>query len=112
MKVSGQKGGLLVYIESSLPSNMLSKFKFPDKIQIAPFVLNLRKENVAVWWYLKTTIGNQSIFRNYFQQFLDFYLNEYDNEVVLGYFNLEPASPSISYFMDSENFVNLIKNKR
>ena len=42
---------------------------------------------------------------------LDFYSNEYDNKVVLGDFNLEPLSPSMLSFMDSQNFVNLLKNK-
>ena len=44
MDVSSSKGGLLVYIKSSLPSKMLTKFKFPDNIQIIPFELYLRKE--------------------------------------------------------------------
>ena len=42
---------------------------------------------------------------------LDFYSNEYDNKVVLGDFNLEPSSPSMLSFMDSQNFVSLVKNK-
>ena len=42
---------------------------------------------------------------------LDLYSNEHDNKVVLGNFNPEPSNPSMLSFMDSENFVNLIKNK-
>ena len=44
MDVSSRRGGLLVYIKSSLPSKMLTKFKLPNNIQIIPFELNLRKE--------------------------------------------------------------------
>ena len=42
---------------------------------------------------------------------VDFYWNEYDNKVVLGHFNLKPSSFSMLSFMDSQNFVSLIKNK-
>ena len=38
-------------------------------------------------------------------------MNEYDNTVVFSDFNLELSSPSMLSFMDSQIFVNLIKNK-
>ena len=40
---------------------------------------------------------------------LDFYSNEYENKVVLGDFNHEISSPRMLSFMDSQNFVNLIR---
>ena len=42
--VSSWKRGILVYITSSLPSKMLTKFKLPDNIQIIPFELKLRNK--------------------------------------------------------------------
>ena len=44
MDVSSWKGGILVYIKSSLPSKMLTKFKLPNKFQTISFELNLRQE--------------------------------------------------------------------
>ena len=44
MDDSSRKRGFLVYIKSSLPSKMLTKFKLSDNIQIIPFELNPRKE--------------------------------------------------------------------
>ena len=44
MDVNSRRGGLLVYVKSSLPLKMLTKFKLPNNIQIIPFELNLRKE--------------------------------------------------------------------
>ena len=41
---------------------------------------------------------------------LDFYSDMYDNKVVFGDFNLEPTNPIMMNFMDSQNFINLIKN--
>ena len=111
MDVSSRRGGLLVYIKSSLPSKMLTKFKLPNNIQIIPFELNLRKEKWLFVSIYKPPLQNNQYFVSILSDLLDFYSNEYDNKVVLGDFNLEPSSPSMLSFMDSQNFVSLIKNK-
>ena len=59
----------------------------------------------------KPPLQNNQYFVSILSNLLDFYSNEYDNKVVLGYFNLEPLSPSMLSSMDSQNFVTLIKNK-
>ena len=59
----------------------------------------------------KPPLQNNQYFVSILSNLLDFYSNEYDNKVVLGDFNLEPSSPSMSSFMDSQNFVSLIKSK-
>ena len=41
---------------------------------------------------------------------LGFYSSIYDNKVVFGDFNLEPTNPVMMNFLDSQNFINLIKN--
>ena len=45
-KVTDKQGGLLVYIKSHLPSKLLSTHNISKDIQVIPFELNLRKENV------------------------------------------------------------------
>ena len=112
MDVSSRRGGLLVYIKSSMPSKMLTKFKLPNNIQIILFELNLMKDK---WFFVsiyKTTLQNNQYFFSILSDLLDFYSNEYDNKVVLADFNLEPSSPSLLSFMDSQNFVSLIKRRR
>ena len=37
---------------------------------------------------------------------MDFYLQDYDNNVILGGFNLEPSNP----FMNNQNLFNLVKS--
>ena len=111
MDVSGRRGGHLVYIKSSLPSKMLTKFKLPNNIQIIPFELNLRTDKWLFVCIYKPPLQNNQYFVSILSDLLDFYSNEYDNKVVLGDFNLEPSSPSMLSFMDSQNFVRLIKNK-
>ena len=49
MDVSNRRGGLLVYMKSSLPSKMSTEFKLPNNIQTIPFELNLRKEK---WFFV------------------------------------------------------------
>ena len=111
MDVSSRRGGLLVYIKSSLPSKMLTKFKLPNNIQLIPFELNLRKDKWLFVSIYKPPLQNNQYFVSILSDLLDFYSNEYDNKVVLGDFNLEPSSPSMLPLMDSLTFVNLIKNK-
>ena len=109
--VSSWRGGLLVYIKSSLPSKILTKFKLPSNIQIIPFEFNARKDKWLFASIYKTPLQNNQYFVSILSNLLDFFSNEYDNKVVLGGFNLEPLSGSMFSFMDSQNFVSLIKNK-
>ena len=110
MDVSSRRGGLLNYVKSSLPSKLLTKFKLPNNIQIIPFELNLRK---GKWLFvcIYKPLQNNQYFVNILSELLDFYSNEYENKVAIGDFNLELSSPSMLSFMDSQNFVSLIKNK-
>ena len=111
MDVSSRRGGLLVYIKSSLPSKMLTKFKLPNNIQIIPFELNLRKDKWLFVSIYKPPLQNNQYFVSILSDLLDFYSNEYDNKVVLGDFNLEPSSPGMLSFMNAQNFLSFIKNK-
>ena len=111
MDVYSRRGGLLVYIKSSLPSKISPKFKLPNNIQIIPSELNLRKDKWLSLSIYKPPLQNNQYFVSILSDLLDFYSNEYDNKVVLGDFNLELSSPGMSSFMDSQNFVSLVKNK-
>ena len=59
----------------------------------------------------KPPLQKNQYFVSILSDLLNFYSNEYDNQVVLGDFSLEHSNPSMLSFMDSQNFVNLIKNK-
>ena len=111
MDVSSWRGGLLVYIKSSLPSKMLAKFKLPNYIQIIPLELNLRKNKCLFVSIYKPPLQNNQYFVSILSDLLDLHTNEYDNKVALGDFNLEPSSPSMLSLMDSQKSVSLIKSK-
>ena len=90
---------------------MLTKFKLPNNIQIIPFELNLKKDKWLFVKIYKPPLQNNQYFVSILSDLLDFCATEYDNKVELGDLNLELLSPSMLSFMDSQNFVNLIKNK-
>ena len=48
-------------------------------------------------------------FLDLLRDLLDFYLQDYDNKVILGDFNLEPSNPSIVSFMNNQTLFNLVK---
>ena len=65
MGVSSWRGGLLVYIQSSLPSKMLTKVKLLNNIQTIPLELNLRKDEglfVSIYKPPFKTINILSVF--------------------------------------------------
>ena len=65
MDVSSRRGGLLVYIHSSLPSKMLTKVKLLNDIQTIPLELNLRKDKglfVSIYKPPFRTINILSVF--------------------------------------------------
>ena len=55
-------------------------------------------------------LESNNYFLNTFHDLLDLYSGIYNNKVVFGDFNLEPTNPVMMNFMDSQNFINLIKN--
>ena len=110
LDITSKRGGMLVYIKSSLPSRIMSNFKLPENIQVIPFELNLRKEKWLFVSIYKTPLQSNNHFLDTLNDLLDFYSGIYDNKLVFGDFNLEPTNPVMMNFMDSQNFTNLIKN--
>ena len=110
LDITSKRGGMLVYIRSSLPSKIMSNFKLPENNQAIPFELNLKKGKWLLVSIYKPPLQSNSFFLDTSNDLLDFYSGIYDNKVVFGDFNLEPTIPAMISFMDSQNFTNLIKN--
>ena len=75
MDVSSPRGELLVYIKSSLPSKMLTKFKLPNNIRIILFELNLRRDKWLFLSICKPPLQNNQYFVSILNDLLDFYSN-------------------------------------
>ena len=44
LDITENKGGMMVFLKSHIPSRRLNDFKIPSNIQIIPLEINLRKE--------------------------------------------------------------------
>ena len=109
LNINHRSCGLLVYIEASLPSKILSKFKLPIDTQIIPFEINLRKEKWLFVSIYKPSSQSSQCYLDLLGDLLDFYSQDHDSKVILGDFNLEPSNPNIVSFMNNQNLFNLIK---
>ena len=110
LDINHRSGGLLVYINVSLPSKIFSKFKLPIDIQIIPFEINLRKEKWLFVSIYKPPSQSNQYSLDLLGDLLDFYSQNNDNKVILGDFNLEPSNPNIVSFMNNQNLFNLVKS--
>ena len=110
LDINHRSGGLLLYIQTSFPSNILTKFKLPINIQIIPFEINLRKEKWLFVSIYKPPSQSNQCFLNILGDLLDFYSHDYENKAIRGNFNLEPSNPSIVSFMNNQNLFNLVKS--
>ena len=82
-----------------------------NNIEIIPFELNLRNDKWLFVSIYKSPLQTNRYFVSILGDLLVFYSNQYDNKVVTEDFDLEPSNPSLLSFMDSQNFVSLMKNK-
>ena len=93
-----------------MPSKILTKFKLPRNIQIITFEIYLRKEKWLFVSIYKPASQSNQYFLDILGDLLDFYSQDYDNDVILGDFNLEPSNSSIVSFMNNQNLFNLVKS--
>ena len=47
LDITENKGGMMVFLKSHIPSRRLNDFKIPSNIQIIPLEINLRKEKMV-----------------------------------------------------------------
>ena len=47
LDITENKGGMMVFLKSHIPSRRLNDFKIPSNIQIMPLEINLRKEKMV-----------------------------------------------------------------
>ena len=106
---SKTSGGLLVYVNENIPSKALNKLLLPNDIQAIPFELNFRKQKWLIIAAYKLPQQNSIYFLNCLGDILDFYLNTYDNFLLVGDFNLETRNQSMKCFMNENNCYSLIK---
>ena len=94
LDISDKQGGLLIYIKAHLRPRLLSNPISPKDIQAIPFELNIRKEKwMFVCIYRPPKQGSQYFLEN-LPLIIDHYSIIYDNNIILGDFNMEPKNPN------------------
>ena len=108
--LSVKTGGLLVYVNSSIPSKVLKIPDCPSDIQVIPVETNLKKRK----WLVIVIYTTPSQCKNYFitelTKILDKCRGTYENTVILGDFNMQPTNQILKTFLEDNSFVNLIKS--
>ena len=74
LDITENKGGLMVFVKSHIPSRRLNEFKIPSNIQIIPFEINLRKKMV-ICINLQHSIPEKQIFSLVFDKTIRILLN-------------------------------------
>ena len=107
--LSGKSGGLLVYVNSHIPSKMLKIPDCPNDIQVIPVEINLKKQK----WLVIAIYIPPSQCKNYsiteLTKILDKCRESYENTVILGDFNMKPANQILETILEDNSSVNLIK---
>ena len=111
LDVNGRSGGLLVYVNSDIPSRLLTSYSFPNDLQIIPIEINLRKEKWIIFSIYKPPKQNSVYFLNNLSISIDYYSKSYSNLLVMGDFNLEPLSSDMKSFLDRQGLHNHMKDK-
>ena len=70
---SKRRGGILVYVNSSIPSRQLHSRNFNLSIQPVPFKINLRKDKWLVILVYRPPSQNSEYFLNEFEKMIDYY---------------------------------------
>lgn len=107
--VSDSSGGLLVYVNSSIPSRQLSSCVLPKDIEIISFELNIRKHKwLVISIYRNPSTQKLPYFLKYLSLVIEFYSKDYESLIIMGDFNDTPTCSSISSFMTSYGLYSML----
>jgi len=110
LDVTDKKGGLLVYVDKNLPSRLLSLFKLPVDIQAIPIEVASAKQKWLIVSIYRPPSKNLKYFLSNITEMIDYYLQTYENFLILGDFNEIPESNTMKAFLKEQNCDNLIKS--
>ena len=78
LDITSKRGGMLVYIKSSLPSRIFSNCKLPENSQVIPFELNLGKDKWLFVSIYNPPLQSNNYFLDTLNDLLAFYSGIYD----------------------------------
>ena len=101
--MSEKSGGILVYINSSIPSRQVHCGNLNLSIQAVFF------EKWLVISVYRPSSQKREYFLNELNKMIDYFSVSYDNHVIKGDFNLESSTGLLKHFMTINALYNLIK---
>ena len=91
-------GGLLIYVQSDIPSHQLKSFKFSDNIECISFEISLRKKKWVLFsLYRPPTQSQDNRFENLGRAH-DHYRENCENFMFLGDFNMTETEEQLKNF--------------
>ena len=97
LNITENKGGLMVFVKSHIPSRRLNDFKIPSNIQIMPFKINLRNEKWLVASIYKAHQCKYVLW--YLINLLEFYYTRYEKFIIFDDFNIEVENKVMKDFL-------------
>ena len=109
LHITDKKDGLMVFVNSHIPSRRLSDVKIPSNTQIIPFEINIRKEKWLVASIYKAPSQENKYFLWYLTNLLEFYSTRYEKVIVLADFNIKAENKGMKDFLQEDTFYNMMK---
>ena len=103
--------GLLVYVEEDIPCQLTNHPPVHNLLDIIAIELNFGKHNWLFIAVYKSPFVSDTALFGQMSKVVDFYLQKYQNIVLVVDFNIEPADKKLYAFCESHEFYNLIKSK-
>ena len=88
---------------------MISVRNWPSDIQILSVEMNLKRQKWLVVAIYTPPSQCKSYFITELTKVLDKCRTNFENNVVLGNFNMEPSNHEMTTFMSDNDFINMIK---
>ena len=113
-KKDGNKhgGGLLVYVKEDIPCCQLTNHPpVHDLLDIIAAELNFWRQTwLLIVVYKSPSVSDTALFEQ-MSNVIDYYLQKYQNIVLIGDFNIESVDKKFKAFCESHEFYNHIKSK-
>ena len=109
---SSHGGGLILYVRDNIPTKQRKQFCIHDDIEAIAIEIYLWK-----WKWLICGSYNPQEKKiihhlDHVGKLIDFYLNMYENIILLGDYNCEEMHSAMEEFLHTFNLKNLVKNQR
>ena len=110
--LSGKSEGLLVYVDSNIPSKELTIPDCLSDIQVIPVEINLKKQK----WLVIAIFTPPSQCTNYFitelTKKLDKCRGSYESTVILGGFNIQPTNQILETLLIESNLIHVLNQNK